>query len=63
MFVFRYLDSAKRTQESVENDFHAYDVNKGEWRRVSRNVAASGGPRLIFDHQVSKSDPYISNKY
>nr|XP_002130194.1 muskelin-like [Ciona intestinalis] len=48
----RYLDSIKRNHQSVENDFHVYDITQGAWSLISKNVSAAGGPKLIFDHQM-----------
>uniref|UniRef100_H2ZEN2 F5/8 type C domain-containing protein n=1 Tax=Ciona savignyi TaxID=51511 RepID=H2ZEN2_CIOSA len=52
----RYLDSIKRNQQSVENDFHVYNIMEGNWSLISKNVSAAGGPKLIFDHQMCFDD-------
>jgi len=51
--LFRYLDSAKRSHTAVENDFYVYNIISNEWHLIAKDVALLGGPRLVFDHQVS----------
>ena len=49
----RYLDTQYRSLENLKSDFYIYDIETDKWTRISEDTAAVGGPRLIFDHQMS----------
>ena len=56
----RYLDAeARAAQLELTSDFFKYDLDTGQWSRISSDTADEGGPNLIFDHQMvfdGKSD-------
>lgn len=52
----RYLDSSVRNSKSLKSDFYRYDIDTNTWMLLSEDTAADGGPKLVFDHQVSYTD-------
>lgn len=49
----RYLDSSVRNSKSLKSDFYRYDVDANTWTLLSEDTSADGGPKLVFDHQVT----------
>lgn len=49
----RYLDSSVRNSKSLKSDFYRYDIDANTWALLSEDTSADGGPKLVFDHQVS----------
>lgn len=42
-----------RNSKSLKSDFYRYDIDTNTWMLLSEDTAADGGPKLVFDHQVS----------
>lgn len=57
----RYLDSSVRNSKSLKSDFYRYDIDTNTWMLLSEDTAADGGPKLVFDHQVSHTHPPASS--
>lgn len=55
----RYLDSSVRNSKSLKSDFYRYDIDTNTWMLLSEDTAADGGPKLVFDHQVWRTDQYM----
>ena len=49
----RYLDSSVRNSKSLKSDFYRYDIDANTWTLLSEDTSADGGPKLVFDHQVT----------
>ena len=49
----RYLDTQFRSPENLKSDFYVYNIERNEWTLISEDTGALGGPKLIFDHQMS----------
>lgn len=49
----RYLDSSVRNSKSLKSDFYRYDIEANTWTLLSEDTSSDGGPKLVFDHQVS----------
>lgn len=49
----RYLDSGSRTVENLKSDFFVYDIVNDSWKLICDDTASLGGPKLIFDHQLT----------
>ncbi|CAH4030331.1 unnamed protein product [Pieris brassicae] len=60
--IGRYLDNAQRTPANLNSDLYVYSVRSAEWSLVMSDTAATGGPRLVFDHQMCM-DPDTSTIY
>lgn len=50
----RYLDSSVRNSKSLKSDFYRYDIDANTWTLLSEDTSADGGPKLVFDHQVTE---------
>lgn len=59
----RYMDQNMRNTIPLKSDFYVYDIATGKWTLICDDTGAEGGPRLIFDHQMSmdsdKSTIYV----
>lgn len=55
----RYLDSSVRNSKSLKSDFYRYDVEANTWTLLSEDTSSDGGPKLVFDHQVT---PRLNSK-
>lgn len=53
----RYLDSSVRNSKSLKSDFYRYDIEANTWTLLSEDTSSDGGPKLVFDHQVSPQLP------
>lgn len=51
----RYLDSSVRNSKSLKSDFYRYDIEANTWMLLSEDTSSDGGPKLVFDHQVTIS--------
>ncbi|XP_014296993.1 muskelin [Microplitis demolitor] len=48
----KYLDTQYRCSDNLKSDFYVYDIKSNKWIQISEDTSASGGPKLIFDHQM-----------
>lgn len=48
----RYIDPERRDPLNLPCDFYRYDLQTGQWTRLSSDVRAEGGPGCIYDHQM-----------
>ena len=49
----KYMDIDTRKVRPLSSDFYRYDVATHVWTLLSGDTAATGGPRLIYDHQMA----------
>lgn len=54
----RYLDSSVRNSKSLKSDFYRYDIEANTWTLLSEDTSSDGGPKLVFDHQVTLHLPH-----
>ena len=47
-----YVDPEHRLNQPMPCDFYVYDIERARWTCLSKDVAADGGPGLIYDHQM-----------
>ena len=48
----RYIDSQQRSTFVPSNPLYRYDIREQSWTLLFKNTQDSGGPNLIFDHQM-----------
>jgi len=48
----RYLESDDRRQLELKSDLYRYELDCGLWHHLTDDTASTGGPYLIFDHQM-----------
>lgn len=54
LFVFgRYVDTETRASIPLTAEFYYYDLDRHVWSCIAEDVQASGGPGLIYDHQMA----------
>lgn len=49
----KYVDTEARQVLSLRSDFFRYDIASNSWTLLSADTSQMGGPRLIYDHQMS----------
>ena len=37
----------------LQSDFFMYDIETRKWTLITEDTGAMGGPRLVYDHQIS----------
>lgn len=52
----RYIDGKCSVHHKQKSDFYRYDIKSGAWTQLSADTATSGGPSLIYDHQMCMSE-------
>ena len=48
----QYLDPESREDQPLVSDFFYYDIAEDKWVRLDEDTVASGGPALVYDHQL-----------
>lgn len=51
--VGRYIDNEQRRRTELNADFYMYDYVNDKWTVLSMDTSITGGPSLIYDHQMS----------
>lgn len=49
----KYIDRETVAAHPLTSDFYRYDIAEHSWTLLTDDTAAAGGPRLIYDHQMS----------
>lgn len=48
----RYMDSERRNMQPLQSDFYLFDTVAKTWLLICDDTSQSGGPGLLFDHQM-----------